>query len=105
MESQLKRGLLEVCVLAAIRDQDSYGYKIVKDLSPYIDITEPTLYPILKRLEKAGKLSAYSVEHQSRLRKYYNITQAGAKQIADFIADWPMVKKAFQFIAGEKAHG
>lgn len=104
MESQLKRGLLEVCVLAAIREQDSYGYKMIKDLSPHIEITESTLYPILKRLEKAGKLKVYSVEHQSRLRKYYSITQEGLNQIADFVADWPLVEKAFRFIEGDEKY-
>ena len=51
MDAQIKRGLLEVCVLAAIRDEDSYGYQIIKDMKPYLDISESTLYPILRRLE------------------------------------------------------
>lgn len=101
MESQLKRGLIEICVLAAIRDEDSYGYKIVKDISQYIKVSESTLYPILKRLEGAGSLRVYSVEHNSRLRKYYSITSKGLEQIEKFKADWVTVEKAYQFIAGE----
>ncbi|MBQ7309326.1 MAG: PadR family transcriptional regulator, partial [Clostridia bacterium] len=77
MDIQLKRGLLEVCVLAAIKDEESYGYQIVKDVKPYIAISESTLYPILRRLEEAGMLTVRSVEHTGRLRKYYRITDAG----------------------------
>lgn len=102
MESQLKRGLIEFCVLAAIRKEDSYGYLIVKSVSQYIEISESTLYPILKRLEKAASLRSYSVEHNGRLRKYYSITQKGLEQIEKFLEDWVMVQKAYQFIAGEE---
>ena len=52
MDIQLKRGLLDVCVLSAIKDQESYGYKIIKDLAPYVTLSESTLYTILKRLEQ-----------------------------------------------------
>ena len=57
MDIQLKRGLLDVCVLAAIKNEDSYGYKIIKDMKPYITLSESTLYTILKRLETADMLS------------------------------------------------
>ena len=49
MDVQLKRGLLDICVLAAIKNEDSYGYQIIKDMSPYVEISESTLYPILRR--------------------------------------------------------
>lgn len=104
MESQLKRGLVEICVLAAIRDEDSYGYKIVKDISQYIKVSESTLYPILKRLEAGGSIRVYSVEHNSRLRKYYSITSQGMKQIEKFKEEWVTVEKAYQFIVGEKTN-
>lgn len=102
MEAQLKRGLIEVCVLAAIREQDSYGYQIIKDISPYLSISESTLYPILKRLESNGSLTVYSIEHNGRLRKYYKITQAGLGKIEDFKADWIKLQKAYDFIAREE---
>lgn len=57
MDIQLKRGLLDVCVLAAIKQEDSYGYKIIKDMKPYVELSESTLYPILRRLEAAQLLS------------------------------------------------
>ena len=88
MDAQLKRGLLDVCVLAAIKNEDSYGYKIIKDVKPYIELSESTLYTILKRLETANMLTVYTTQHSGRLRKYYRITPLGRKRIADFKADW-----------------
>ena len=102
MESQLKRGLIEVCVLAAIRKQDSYGYQIIKDISPYLSISESTLYPILKHMESNGYLTVYSIEHNGRLRKYYQITQAGMDKIEDFKQEWNKLQKAYDFITGEE---
>ena len=84
MEIQLKRGLLDVCVLAAIKHEDSYGYQIIKDIKPYVKISESTLYPILRRLEEAKLLTVRSVEHNGRLRKYYRITALGLKRIEEF---------------------
>lgn len=98
MDAQLKRGLLEVCVLKAIEKEDSYGYKIIKDISPHVLISESTLYPILKRLESSGAITEYSVEHNSRLRKYYRITYVGKKKILDFLEEWKSVMKAYEFI-------
>ena len=98
MDVQLKRGLLEVCVLTAIKKEDSYGYKIIKDISPYVSISESTLYPILKRLESSGLITVYTVEHNSRLRKYYHITDAGKERISEFLEEWKDVMKAYDFI-------
>ena len=84
MDVQLKRGLLDICVLAAIKDEESYGYQIVKDMKPYVDISESTLYPILRRLETAELLTVRSAEHNGRLRKYYRITDAGLARIHAF---------------------
>ena len=98
MDAQLKRGLLDVCVLAAIKKEDTYGYKIIKDISPYVDVSESTLYPILKRLETSGLINVYTVEHNSRLRKYYHITDSGYKRISEFLDEWQSVMKAYEFI-------
>ena len=62
MDAQLKKGLLDVCVLAALRKEESYGYKIISDIAPYIEISESTLYPILKRLEGSGAVTTHSRE-------------------------------------------
>ncbi len=104
MDVQLKRGLLDVCVLAAIKDGDSYGYQIIKDLKPYIKLSESTLYTILKRLELAGMLTVYSLEHGGRLRKYYHITKAGLGRIEDFKDEWRQVMSIYQFVTKEDTH-
>lgn len=98
MDIQLKRGLLEICVLTVLKREDSYGYQIIKDIEPCIEISESTLYPILKRLESSEFLTDYSVEHNSRLRKYYRITDAGRKKIEDFLKEWKEVMNVFHFI-------
>lgn len=101
MDVQLKRGLLDVCVLAAIRSEDSYGYKIIKDLRPCVELSESTLYTILKRLESAGLLTVRSAEHEGRLRKYYRITGAGSKRLEDFKEEWKEVVFIYDFITKE----
>ncbi len=104
MDIQLKRGLLDVCVLAAIKNGDSYGYKIIKDLKPYVELSESTLYTILKRLESAKMLTVRSAEHDGRLRKYYHITQAGVGRIEDFKTEWKEVVTIYQFVKKEDHH-
>lgn len=101
MDIQLKRGMLEVCVLAAIKAEDSYGYKIIKDMKPYVEISESTLYPILKRLEAAELLSVHSVEHSGRLRKYYHITPAGIQRIEAFREEWKEMMSIYKFVVRE----
>lgn len=102
MDIQLKRGLLDVCVLAAIKNEDSYGYKIVKDISPYVEISESTLYPILRRLEAASLLSVRAVEHNGRLRKYYHILPAGLERIELFKGEWEEIISIYRFISREE---
>ena len=101
MDIQLKRGLLDVCVLAAIRSEDSYGYKIIKDMKPYIELSESTLYTILKRLETAKMLTVRKVEHDGRIRKYYHITDAGLKRIDEFRNDWQEILSIYRFVTKE----
>ena len=103
MDIQLKRGLLDVCVLAAIKNEDSYGYKIIKDMKPYVEMSESTLYTILKRLELAGMLTVQTAEYGGRLRKYYHITDAGLARIEAFKAEWREVVSIYQFITKEEA--
>ena len=101
MDVQLKRGLLDVCVLAAIQTDESYGYQIVKDVKPYVDISESTLYPILRRLETAELLTVRSAEHNGRLRKYYRITDAGLERIAAFKEEWAEIMSIYRFVTKE----
>ena len=101
MDVQLKRGLLDICVLAAIKNEDSYGYQIIKDMKPYLELSESTLYTILKRLELSGMLTVRTSEHGGRLRKYYHITAAGLERIEEFKNEWREVMSIFQFVIKE----
>ena len=101
MDAQLKRGVLDVCVLTAIKNEDSYGYQIIKDVKPHIELTESTLYTILKRLELAKMLTVYSIEHNGRLRKYYSITKTGLKRIEEFKEDFKEIISIYQFVTKE----
>ena len=101
MDIQLKRGLLDVCVLAAIKDEESYGYNIIKDMKPYIELSESTLYTVLKRLEAANMLTVRNAEHGGRLRRYYRITAAGLGRIEDFLEDWKEILSIYRFVSKE----
>ena len=101
MDIQLKRGLLEICVLAAIKNEESYGYRIIKDVAPFVEISESTLYPILRRLEAGELLTVRSAEHNGRLRKYYQITAAGRARLAEFTSEWSEMMAIYRFVIKE----
>ena len=105
MDIQTKRGFLEVCVLAAIRNSESYGYRIIKDLHPYVELSESTLYPILRRLEASELLTVRSAEHNGRLRKYYRITPLGISRIKSFLEEWKEILSIYEFITKEDNAG
>lgn len=101
MDIQLKRGLLDICVLKTIKNEDSYGYQMIKDMKPFVKISESTLYPILRRLEAAKLLTVRSIEHNGRLRKYYHITPAGLERIETFKIEWEEIMSIYKFIVKE----
>ena len=101
MDIQIKRGLLDVCVLAAIKDEDSYGYKIIKDIKPFVEVSESTLYPILRRLESANLLTVRTAEHNGRLRKYYRITPSGYSRLEEFKKEWAEILSIYRFVTRE----
>ena len=98
MDIQLKRGMLDVCVLAVIQDKDTYGYEIIKSLKPIMEMSESTLYTILKRLEQNNMLTVRTMEHDGRLRKYYHITSTGVKRIETFKDEWKEMITIYTFI-------
>ena len=102
MDIQIKRGLLDICVLAAIKDRESYGYQIIKDMKPHVEISESTLYPILRRLETTGLLTVKTAEHNGRLRKYYRITKSGLQRIEGFKQEWNEIISIYKFIVREE---
>lgn len=98
MDAQLKKGLIEMCVLAIIAQEETYGYKIVTDISPYVEISETTLYPILRRLESSGYVSVSCSEHNGRTRKYYKITTKGSIRLGEYAEDVKEIKRILDFI-------
>ena len=93
--------MLDICVLASLLQGDSYGYMIIKDLSPHVEISESTLYPILRRLEEMRAVETYSMEHNGRLRKYYAITPLGERRIRVFLDEWKSMMDIYAYIEGE----
>lgn len=104
MSPQLKKGFLEYCILAVLERGDSYGYQIIKDLAAVIAMPESTLYPILKRLEKQGKVTCHNELADGRNRKYYHLTAAGRADVADFLQEQTEVERIYQFIRGAMEH-
>lgn len=102
MNVQLKKGIVEVCVLASLRREPSYGYKIIDDISELIEISESTLYPILRRLEANNLLETYTKDFNGRVRKYYKITRAGEKRIKEFLEEWRDMEKVYRFILSKE---
>lgn len=98
METQLKRGFLDICVLAALAREDSYGYQIIKDVPKPLELSESTLYPILKRLKSQGMLEEYVREHNGRLRKYYTITDKGQHTLQDFVSEEADIAEILAYI-------
>ncbi|MBR7185561.1 MAG: PadR family transcriptional regulator [Clostridia bacterium] len=101
MDTQMRRALLESAILASLREGDSYGYRIVRDVSPHIAITESTLYLILRRLEAAGCLTVYSRKHNNRIRRYYALTDAGRARIDQFLTEWEEAMRVYAYIRGD----
>ena len=90
MDIQLKRGLLDVCVLASIMFKE-----------PYVEISESTLYPILRRLESAEMITVRTAEHNGRLRKYYHIEPAGLERIESFRSEWKEIISIYNYVNRE----
>ncbi len=101
MDVQLKRGILDACVLTVLSRGDSYGYRLIRDVGDIIDVSESTLYPILKRLEAGGQVTVYSMEHNGRLRKYYRITDSGRQRIREFLDQWRELARVLARIEAE----
>ena len=100
MDIELRREILDYCVLAVIKEEESYGDMIIKQMESLLPISESTLYPILKRLESNKLVSSYSVEHNGRLRKYYQITPNGIENLNEFVVSWKEVETIFNYIKG-----
>ncbi|MHC1785766.1 MAG: PadR family transcriptional regulator [Christensenellales bacterium] len=103
MDAQLKRGVIEACVLKLLTGGDSYGYQLSRDAADVIALSESALYPVLKRLEAAGEVESYTREHAGRLRRYYHLTEEGSLAIEDFLLEWAEITKVYDFIREGRA--
>lgn len=89
MNTQFKKGIIELCVLSLISKKDMYGYEVVKEIAADIEVTENTIYPILRRLTKEGNFSTYTkVSEGSKERKYYKITDEGRIHYNEMVKGW-----------------
>ena len=100
LDVQIKKGLLDACVLAVLEQGESYGYKIINDMQAVIEISESTLYPILKRMDASGYLTVSGREYNGRTRKYYQITTLGLGRLCEFRKMVGEMDKIYKFISG-----
>lgn len=89
--------LLDAMVLAVIEHEDGYGYKITKDIQAHVSVSESTLYPVLRRLQKGGLLETYDEPYMGRNRRYYRITETGREQLETFRNEWQIYKEQIDF--------
>ncbi|MGI6669959.1 MAG: PadR family transcriptional regulator [Acetivibrionales bacterium] len=100
MDPQMKKGLLDACVLHVLQKNDTYGYKLTQEITGLLDTSESALYPVLRRLEAQGFLETYSAEYSGRLRRYYRITAAGISRLKEYRSELSEFKKIIDFIIG-----
>ena len=99
MDTQIKKGLLDLCVLSFLMEKDMYGYEIVQSISKSIEVSEGTIYPILRRLSKDGFFETYIVEsNEGPARKYYRITVAGMEHYKNQLEAWENLKNGMDRI-------
>ncbi|RVU54239.1 PadR family transcriptional regulator [Anaerosphaera multitolerans] len=96
----LSSQILDLCVLATVNKEDTYGYKLTQDLMESISISESTLYPVLRRLQKNNCLSTYDQPYGGRNRRYYQITPEGKRQLKEYIKNWINYKESIDEIVG-----
>lgn len=99
MNTQFKKGVLEICVLALISKKDMYGYEIVQNISKVIEVNEGTIYPLLRRLTKEAYFETYILESsEGPARKYYKITELGKENLINLINEWKNFTNAVDYL-------
>lgn len=98
MVFQLGSALLDSCVLSVLNRGDTYGYVLTQNVKEVIDISESTLYPVLRRLQKEGFLSTYDQPFQGRNRRYYHITDEGKIRLNFYMNEWDDYKEKIENI-------
>ena len=107
MNTQFKKGILEMCILSIIRNHDMYGFEVIEKLSSEIDVNENTVYPILRRLTGQGLFDTY-VENTNigAPRKYYKITDVGIEKLNEYEGEWrTFLKGVFKLLGGIENEG
>ena len=103
MAFQIGSTLLDACVLAVLEREDTYGYRLTQQIRAVVEVSESTLYPVLRRLQKDGLLTTYDAPCNGRNRRYYRATGAGCTQLAQYRAEWAAyTDKINQFLKGEQ---
>lgn len=102
MDIQIKRGVIELLVLALLKDNDYYAYLLMNEVLTYLDLSDCALYPILKRLENEEYVTSYSSEVDGRLRRYYSITSKGVEKLNNSKKDWISLQKIYKKILGDE---
>lgn len=92
MAIQLGSVLLDACVLAVVMREDTYGYKLTQEVKQIMDVSESTLYPVLRRLQKDGYLRTYDKTFQGHNRRYYTVTEKGREQFQQFYDQWKRMR-------------
>ena len=92
MAIQLGSVLLDACVLAVVMREDTYGYKLTQEVKQIMDVSESTLYPVLRRLQKDGYLRTYDNTFQGGNRRYYTVTEKGREQFQQFYDQWKRMR-------------
>ena len=105
MDPQLKKGLLDACVLASIAREDAYGYRVTQEAVALLGVSESALYPVLRRLEKQGCFETYSREYGGRLRKYYRMTPLGFDRLRESREQLKEVSRVIDYIMQEEGKG
>lgn len=104
MTFQLGSALLDACVLAILHKEDAYGYKLTQDVKGVVNVSESTLYPVLRRLMKEKYLDIYDQEHLGRNRRYYTLTEEGKHQYQVYIKEWREFKDKIDSVLEEGQH-
>lgn len=98
MTFQLGSALLDACVLAIVDKEDAYGYSLTQQIQSVMDISESTLYPVLRRLQKADCLTTYDQPYQGRNRRYYQITDQGRIRLLELLKEWQRYKEMVDYV-------
>lgn len=97
---QLAAPLLDACVLGVVEHEDVYGYTLTQQIQEVVDVSESTLYPVLRRLQKNGYLTTYDQPYQGRNRRYYSITPEGREILRDYRGEWVLYKRSIDRMIG-----